>query len=357
MRIHSDFPGGNIIFDRIEGDHVFIERDLRDTEDDWFYWAFCVEGAEELAGKTVTFHFPSRDRVGRFGAAVSYDLKNWQWSESGEADHFTYTFSPDEHRVYFAHHMLYDTARFDSVCEKYGLTKEVFCSSVKGRPLPAVHFGSGKKWILLTARHHACESTGSYVLEGVMDTLLQDTLSDYSVLVVPFVDYDGVLDGDQGKNRRPYDHNRDYTDAPIYEVIRELIRFGKTHELKYTFDFHSPWHIGEQNDYVFFSRSTEAMEPFVNQFGELMKAETSGNELKYTGTWDVGPNEMWNDENSPNSKNYFSKQATVHLSVTMETPYFGVEDGSGKISQAAIIELGQAFGRSIIRYIKEEEAR
>ncbi len=99
------------------------------------------------------------------------------------------------------------------------------------------------------------------------------------------------------------------------------------------------------------------MEPFVNRFGEIMKEETAGNEMKYTGTWDVGPNEQWNDETSPNSKNYFSKQPSVQLSVTMETPYFGVEDGSGKISQEAILELGRAFGRSIIRYIKEGEAQ
>ena len=357
MKIHCDFPGGNIVFDRIEDDIVYVERDIRDTEDDWFYWAFCVEGAAELAGKTLTFLFPSDARVGRFGAAVSHDLENWRWSESGEGDRFTYTFSPGEERVYFAHHMLYDTKRFSRLCKKYGLTEEVFSNSVKGRPIPAVRFGSGDQWILLTARHHACESTGSYVLEGVLESLIPDLPADCSVLAVPFVDYDGVLDGDQGKNRRPYDHNRDYTDAPIYEVIRDLMDFGRSHDLKYTFDFHSPWHMGEQNDYVFFSRSTEAMEPYTDRFGEIMKAETSENELKYTGVWDVGPNEQWNDENSPNSKNYFSKQPSVRLSVTMETPYFGVTEGTGKISQEAMPELGRAFGRSILKYIREEEAQ
>lgn len=40
----SHFIGGNIVVDRIEQDTVHLERDLRDTEDDWFYRAFCVEG-------------------------------------------------------------------------------------------------------------------------------------------------------------------------------------------------------------------------------------------------------------------------------------------------------------------------
>ena len=355
MRIGTDFPGGNIILDRIEGETVYVERDLRDTEDDWFYWAFSVEDTDEYAGKTVTFVFPSTSRVGRFGAAVSHDLKNWKWSESGSEDRFSYTFSAGEKKVFFAHHMLYPTERFDALCLRNGLEKEVFALSVKGRPLPAVRFGHGDKWILLTARHHACESTGSYVLEAVSETLMKALPEGYSVLVVPFVDYDGVLDGDQGKNRRPHDHNRDYTGEPIYDVVRKMIAFGKGHDLRYTFDFHSPWHIGEQNDHVFFSRSTEAMEPFTNRFGEFMKVETARNEMKYTGKWDVGPNEMWNNEASPNSKNYFSKQESVRLSISMETPYFGVEDGSGKVSQDALTELGKAFARSLIGYIASGE--
>ena len=348
MTIHRDFIGGNIAVDHIENDTVYLEREIRDTEGDWFYWAFCAEGFE---GRTVTFVFPNPHRVGRFGAAVSHDLKTWQWSESGSGDRFPYTFGGDESRVYFAHNMVYDTGRFEKLCESHGLTAETFCKSVKGRDLPALRFGSGDKWILLTARHHACESTGSYVLDGVTEYLLTCLPEGYSVLVVPFVDYDGVLDGDQGKNRMPHDHNRDYIDAPIYEVVEKLMAFGREHNLVYTFDFHSPWHMGEQNDYVFFSRSTEAMEPFTDRFGEIMKAETAGNELRYTGERDVGPNEMWNDETSPNSKNYFSKQPSVRLSVTMETPYFGVD--GGKISIDAMTELGRAFGRSIVIYIEE----
>ena len=105
MRIHSDFTGGNIVVDRMdtENNTVYLERDLRDTEGDWFYWAFCAEGA---AGETWTFRFPSAHRVGRFGAAVSRDLAAWHWSESGIGDTFTYTFAEDEDRVYFAHNML-----------------------------------------------------------------------------------------------------------------------------------------------------------------------------------------------------------------------------------------------------------
>ena len=352
MVIHRRFTGGNIAVTGMENNVVRLERELRDTEGDWFYWAFCAEDTAGLAGQTVTFVFPSSARVGRFGAAVSHDLKNWRWTESGQGDRFTYTFSPGEDRVWFAHHMLYDPCRFDAFCERRGLTKEVFAFTAKGRPVPAVRFGGGDRWILLTARHHACESTGSYVLEGTAEALCDDLPPDYAVLAVPFVDYDGVLDGDQGKNRSPHDHNRDYIEAPIYEAVRELMRFGREQDLRCTFDFHSPWHIGEQNDHVFFSRSTEEMEPEADRFGEILKRRTACNALKYTSRWDVGPNEMWNDETSPNSKNYFSRQKTVRLSVTMETPYFGLEDENGKITLENMLELGKAFGRSVAEAIR-----
>lgn len=55
MKLHDKFIGGNIRILRQENDVYFLDSDLRDTEGDWFYWAFCIEGA---GGRTVTFRFP-----------------------------------------------------------------------------------------------------------------------------------------------------------------------------------------------------------------------------------------------------------------------------------------------------------
>ncbi len=349
MYIHTNFAGGNIIVTATDNCTIHVERDIRDTEGDWFYWAFCVEDA---AGQTLTFRFPNGARVGRFGPAISHDLETWHWQNvPSPGNTFTYTFGEDENKVYFAHNMLYQPPRFQRFCGEKGLPLENFSTSVSGAPLPGTRFGSGEKWILLTARHHACEATGSYVLEGVVETLLSSLPADYSVLVVPFVDYDGVVNGDQGKNRRPYDHNRDYNETSLYAVVTAMKQFAKEQNVVCTFDFHSPWHQGEQNDYVFLSRSTEAMEPFTNRFGQLFKEESASLPLRYEMVHDVGPNEMWNDETSPNSKNYFAKQPSVHLTATLETPYFGLADS--QISQDGMVALGHAFGRAVQRYLAE----
>ena len=63
MEISKNFIGGNIKVIRRTGNEIYLENELRDTGQDWFYWAFCAEGA---AGQTVTFRFQD-NRLGYFG--------------------------------------------------------------------------------------------------------------------------------------------------------------------------------------------------------------------------------------------------------------------------------------------------
>ena len=57
LHIHGDFTGGNIHVKDITGDTVILENELRDTQEDWFYWAFCVSGAQ---GRTLTFRMADK---------------------------------------------------------------------------------------------------------------------------------------------------------------------------------------------------------------------------------------------------------------------------------------------------------
>ena len=45
MNIHQNFIGGNITVTKQTEKDVYLENQLRDTDKDWFYWAFCVENA------------------------------------------------------------------------------------------------------------------------------------------------------------------------------------------------------------------------------------------------------------------------------------------------------------------------
>ncbi|MGI6773224.1 MAG: hypothetical protein ACOX5C_06860 [Acutalibacteraceae bacterium] len=348
MNISTDFPGGNIKVLTISGDYVRVECDLRDTEGDWFYWAFCVEGA---GGRTLTFDF-GKDRIGYFGPAVSHDLKVWNWageeSVAKNRHSFTYTFTESD-PVYFAHNMIYSPERFDEFLRANNLKARTFALTDKGNEVKALEIGEGDKVIVLHSRHHCCESTGTYVLEGVLQHLLTALPKGYRVLAIPFMDIDGVINGDQGKNRRPHDHNRDYIDQPIYPSVRELMKYAADNNVKYQFDFHSPYHIGGNDDKVFLVRNL-LNEAGQDEFAALFKEESEGLSFRYFADCDIMPNTSWNKLISPTSTKFFSNLPTTELSFTLETAYFGTKDNA--VSQNNLLKLGNAFGRALCRYIE-----
>ncbi len=346
MRIHGDFIGGNIRVVKEEGNHIYLNNELRDTQIDWFYWAFCVEGAE---GETYTFHFPPI-RLGYYGPAVSHDLKEWHWLGEVDGDSFTYTFGHEEHKVYFAHDMLYHPERFLSFAHAQGVEVEELCKSQKGRAVPCVKIGDGEISIILTARHHACESTGSYVLEGVLTELLAHPIPNTRIFCVPFVDYDGVVDGDQGKSRYPHDHNRDYNREvpPIYPTTAAIMAYAGERGCHYGFDFHSPWHWGTPDDMCFIVQNSFEKLEALNAFGVMLEEESKDG-FRYFHKYDYPFQKEWNQA-GPTFAHYMKALPENVVAFTLETAYFGTPDN--QVSQDGLVTLGRNFARALKRFIE-----
>ena len=356
MKIHQNFIGGNIVVKEEKEGGFILENEIRDSAEDWFYWAFCIEGAE---GKELTFEF-GKNRLGYFGPAVSYDLKNWHWLGSTAETSFTYRFSKEESKVYFAHHMLYHPDRFLEFADRHGLAVREFCKGYKGSSVPCVKFGDGTQSIILTARHHACESTGNYVLEGVLESLAENPIPDTRVLCVPFVDYEGVIRGDQGKGRLPHDHNRDYdaqgAESSIYPECAEIIKYAEKYGCRFGFDFHSPWHRGGQNDNVFIVQNlTEKLEG-LNKFGELLEESVTADSFKYEHKNDYPPKTGWNKPGHQFSV-YMAKMPGNDIAFTLETAYFGTD--KNRADCKSLSELGRCFARALRKYAawEDENAR
>lgn len=346
MKIHQNFTGGNIRVKEISGDTVILENELRDTEGDWFYWAFCVEGAED---REITFKFESK-RLGYWGPAVSHDLKDWHWLDSVDGESFTYRFGSGESPVYFAHNMLYHPDRFIAFAESRALEVSELCRSRKGRSVPCLHIDDGNRSIIITARHHACESTGSYVMEGVLEELTASPIPNTRILCVPFVDYDGVLDGDQGKSRAPHDHNRDYTDAPIYPEVAAIRTHADRYGCNFGFDLHSPYHKGGNNDRIFIVRNkVEKLEKF-DRFSALLESELTSDAMQYKKENDHPPLTGWNQP-SPNFAFTTNSRPECDLAFTLESAYFGTKEN--KVSAERLISLGKCFAKAIRKYIGE----
>lgn len=294
VRIASDFPGGNIVVEKIEEEDVFVHQELRDTRGDWFYWSLAVRGAQ---GRTLNFHFTKSKAIGLLGPGISRDGgATWSWLGKPESPtEFTYKFGPEENDVRFSVGMPYQHADLLRFLEKHranpALEVEVLGKTKKGTPVELLRLGRiegvPKFKVIVTVRHHACEMMASYVGEGFMESFLDDSdtakwlREQVQCAVVPLVDKDGVEAGDQGKNRLPHDHKADYRGTSLYPEVGALREFtakwsgGKP---DVTLDLHNPT-LNARAIYTHALRGTDG-----NTAEEIARALANSGELRFLQT-------------------------------------------------------------------------
>ena len=319
IKIDADFPGGNIKVVAIDGDNVRLQRDIRDTEGDWFYWSFRIRGAE---GRTLNFEFTG-GWIGARGPAVSNDGGDtWRWLSDKPGfpnNRFQYTFKSDEKDVLFGMGMNYVEKDLKRFLEKYKdnpyLKIETLCKSKKDRNVELLRVpGKGddaRFKVFFSARNHCCEMMANYSLEGIIETVLSASddgkwLREHcDFFIVPFADKDGVEDGDQGKNRKPHDHNRDYIQK-IYPEVRAITEqatewAGDTPV--FWMDLHCPWLRGGAdgdnpsqgtNEY-FYQVGTQQEEDWKKQqrFGKILETEKKG-PIPYKASFSLPFGVSWN---------------------------------------------------------------
>jgi len=371
VRIDANYPGGNIVLERIDGSDVHLRQDLRDTQGWWFYWNFRVRGG---AGRTLRFRFAGRDPIGTRGPAVSTDGgRTWAWLgrkavEAGRKGvSFRYTFAEDARAVRFCFAVPYQEADLRRFLKRRAagghLAVRELCKTRAGRPVERLHVGridgEPAHRVLLTCRHHACETMASYALEGALAAVLADTddgrwlRENVEVLAVPFMDKDGVQRGDQGKNRKPRDHNRDYLRKSIYRSVKALRQFvpgWSAGRLKVALDLHCPWIRGRHNEVIYLVGSADkAIWAQQRRFGRILEAVRSG-PLVYRTADNVPFGTSWNTAGNYKSGKSFSRwageQKGMLLASTIEIPYANV----GR--QTVTPEAARAFGADLMKAVR-----
>ena len=314
--VDAGLPAGNVVVDGISGDTVKVHQDLRDSGL-WFYWAFRVKGA---AGRTLTFVFTDKrwgGPVGVRGPVVSTDGgKTFSYPLDGKCamDTFTYTFAAGENDVLFYECHPYVRANWDAFVKKHSsmlggrFVVDTLCASRKGVDVPRARFGciarKPKFRIFMSARHHCSETTASWVLEGVAEAFLADDelggwlRENVELMMVPFVDYDGAQAGDQGKVRKPHDHNRDYSEFlyPETKAITEWIAAHAEGRLDIFIDVHCPWIRGRYNEWVYTPWKDPKILPDMAAekcFSQLLEKLQCGS-MRYRATDDLPFGKEWN---------------------------------------------------------------
>jgi hypothetical protein len=373
--IDCDFPGGNIVVERTEGDHVYLHQDPRDTPGFWFYWYFRVRNA---AGRTLTFHFTRGNVLGVRGPAVSTDgAKTWKWlgAESMEGPSFTYAFPDEVEEVRFCLAVPYQEANLREFLNRHKdnphLRVEDHATTKKGRQNQRLRLGKldgePQYRVLLTARHHSCEMMANWALEGLIDAVLAGApdgrwLCDHvEFLIVPFMDKDGVEDGDQGKNRAPHDHNRDYLGEPIYPSVRALKEFvprWSGGRLRVAIDMHCPYIRGggdgeSSNERIFFvGNPSQVMWERQQQFCRILQEVQTG-PLVYDPKHNLPWGRKWNTLKEPKScSRWTASLPGVLVGTTVEIPYANV--AGTPVTPETARALGRDLARAIRVYLAEQ---
>lgn len=371
VELDCDFPGGNIIVDDVDGNVARLRQDIRDSDRDWFYWCFRARGA---AGGTARFVFTQSPAIGVRGPAVSLDSgRTWRWLGRGavSGNSFSYRFPDDAPEARFGFGMPYqesDWQRFvRGIRGGRHFRRSILCATAKGRNVECALAGrletEPECRVAVVCRHHACETMANYVLEGLLQWLLTDSCPEAQwmrtraeLLAVPFVDKDGVEDGDQGKGRKPRDHGRDYEGESIYastRAMRALLPEWGADRLRVALDLHCPWMAGGRNETVYLVGSERGdMAAEQRRFsGILEKAAICF--LPFAAEDFLAFGEEWNTAENYGGGKTFSQWADdipgMGLSTSIEIPYANAR--GAEVNRESARAFGADLGVALARYL------
>ncbi|MCG3180080.1 MAG: hypothetical protein BIFFINMI_02434 [Phycisphaerae bacterium] len=370
VTVDTDIPAGNAVVESVAGDEVRFRPDLRDTSQTWFYWHLRVRGA---GGRTLRFVMTQDNMLTCRGPAASLDGGwTWAWLGPGVVDGptFRYDVPAGVDDVRLSMGMPYTDRNLAAFLARVGdspyIQADTLCTSRKGRPvrrlLVGAPDGTAPHGVLLTARHHCCEMMANYAMEGLIETAIANNdlgrrLRDrIEFMIVPFVDTDGVEDGDQGKQRKPHDHGRDYEHRiyPETAAIREQAprwAGGRPHA---AIDLHCPWIRGKPWNETIYIVGQEPPPVWERQlhFGRVLESVRRG-PLPYFADGNLPFGQAWNVAGNYAGGLSMSRWATGldenRLVAGIEIPYADVH--GVPVTADSARRFGKDLAAAIVAYL------
>ncbi|WP_185974335.1 M14 family metallopeptidase [Litoribacter populi] len=273
VTVSNDFPMGSLNGMFQENDSTLVALITAENtpinESPWY--AFQIWGKEEKdIYVRLTYQAGSKHR---YYPKISYDgnfwspldsanflvpdsLKNFNFRNRPEAATLKLNVTKDT--TWVAGQEIHDSKRVkawaDLISSKPFVQHEKIGESLEGREISALTIGKPQndKLVMVIARQHPPEVTGQLAMQSFVETLTNDSeLSErfrenFTILVVPMVNPDGVDNGHWRHNMHGVDLNRDWADfhQPETRAVKEFMH-KKAEENDATFyfgiDFHSTW--------------------------------------------------------------------------------------------------------------------
>lgn len=371
--VRSDFPGGSADVQQVDQATRTIRVDPVPHKDrGWVcWWYFHVAGIEP--GETLVLDVGKGVWATPTRAAVSTDNRTWTQTEAGtrEKDRIVYRHKVEAREAWFAWGPPFVPNDAQELVDRLAkqsphATAFELCRTREGRPVPALRVeepgvaDADRYGLWVQARQHAWESGGSWVGVGFAEWLVSGdpratALRRKSCVVfVPIMDVDNVFRGAGGKNEKPQDHNRDWSDQPHWRSVEaaqtEILRMNADGRFDFFIDLHNP-DAGSQRPF-FFVPPADILQPIGQRnlaaFLAAAKTEMTG-PLRFTGDTKVsGPNYdklAW----KAISKNWVTLHTRPHVvSTTLETAW-----NTPDSTQSGYRQLGRELGLALELWLRE----
>ena len=372
LRVVTDFEGGSAKVETLDQEKRLVRIVPTPHADRGWrcWWYFKLVGV--TPGDTITLDVGEAPWATPDRAAYSLDGRNWQQTAPGkrEGKRIVYQQKIDAAEVWFAWGPPFLPSDAAALCKqaaercRYAQQFQL-CRSREGRPTPALRIcppesdKPARYGAVVVARQHAWESGSSWVCRGLIEWLVSEQpeavalRKQAEIVVVPLMDVDNAAVGAGGKEQKPHDHNRDWTEQPYFpavEAVQKIIRqMDSAGRLDLFIDLHNP----AANDPTFFFVTPRNLLSDIGQrnlerFVAAARAEITGPLPLSEKTRESGPgyDKRW----QAISKNWVAQNTQKHVvAVTLETAW-----NTPQSTTEGYMTVGRQLGKAIQRYLCDD---
>ncbi|WJG07847.1 M14-type cytosolic carboxypeptidase [Aliiglaciecola sp. LCG003] len=251
MKITSNFDSGNIIVVKAQQPDDIELQIRKDNQSDFYQWFHFKLDSSPFVEHQLTISDLAKSAYPSgwegYQAVASYDRQEWfRVASEFDGNNLVITHTPEHAHTYFAYFAPYSYERhldllsmaqvsFDCQVENLGETLD-------GRDLSMLVIGQpeeGKKSIWITARQHPGETMAEWLVEGLLQRLLDEddgvarNLLDNAVFyIVPNMNPDGSVRGHLRTNAVGTNLNREWAtpsmdkSPEVYLVMQKMAQTG-----------------------------------------------------------------------------------------------------------------------------------
>ncbi len=234
MRISSNFDGGNIrVIEATSPDNIKLSIN-KDNLSDFSQWFYFKLDSQPLTSHSIVISdlknsaYP--DGWKDYQAVASYDREEWfRVDTTFDGDNLTIEHTPEYEHTYYAYFAPYSYERHSDLLASaqtaFDCKLEFLGETLDGRDISVLQIGQadeGKMVVWITARQHPGETMAEWLIEGLLERLLDEDdgvarrLLDKAVFyVVPNMNPDGSVRGHLRTNAVGTNLNREWAEPSL----------------------------------------------------------------------------------------------------------------------------------------------